>query len=340
MRHLLKHFTGHNARPVAQVAKGIHDPFLRWVVENLFLPEVPVWFVSMLLGLLSGGQIGLLSEGSLSFARSIERRYLDLGGTVSYRSTVADILVEHDRAVGVRLLDGTEHRADVVVSAADGYTTIFGMLGGRYVSDKIRNRYRKWPLFRPTVTASFGVDRTFPDEAVLTMVALEQPIIVGGYGASGYYIRTFNYGDAFAPAGKTVVQVQVETDWDSWHDLRRIDRPAYEAKKAEVAVELLTHLDRRWPGFSSLVDMTDVATPYTTWRYTGNHRGSYEGWLPTSENIMTVMERTLPGLADFYMAGQWVIPGGGVPPSLYSGRHVAQILCKRDGREFVATTPA
>ena len=86
--------------------------------------------------------------------------------------------------------------------------------------------------------------------------------------------------------------------------------------------------------------MTDVATPYTTWRYTGNRQGSYEGWLPTTENIMTVMERSLPGLADFYMAGQWVIPGGGVPPALYSGRHVAQILCKRDGREFVATTPA
>jgi phytoene dehydrogenase-like protein len=340
MRHQLKHFTGHNARPVAQVAKDIHDPFLRWVVENLFLPEVPVWFVSMLLGLLSGRQIGLLSEGSLSFARSIEQRYLDLDGTVDYRSTVAEILVEHDRAVGVRLLDGTEHRADVVVSAADGYTTIFGMLGGRYVSDKIRNRYRKWPLFRPTMIVSYGVGRTFPDEAVLTMVQLETPMLVGSYAAPGYYIRTFNYSDSFAPPGKTVVQVQVETDWDTWHDLRRADRPQYDSKKVDVAAEILRHLERRWPGFSSQVDMTDVATPYTTWRYTGNHRGSYEGWLPTSENIMTVMERSLPGLDDFYMAGQWVIPGGGVPPALYSGRHVAQILCKRDGKEFVATTPA
>ena len=338
LRHQLKHFSGHNARPVAQVAKGIHDPFLRWILENLFLPEVPVWFVSMLLGLLSGNQIGLLSEGSLSFARSIERRYLDLGGEVTYRSTVAEVLVENDRAIGVRLLDGTEHRADIVVSAADGYTTIFGMLGGRYLSDKVRNRYRRWPLFRPVVSVSFGLDRTFPDEAVLTMVALDRPLAVGGHTAPGCSIRIFNYGDSFAPAGKTVVQVQVETDWDTWHDLRRSDRPAYEAKKAETASQILSHLDRRWPGFSSRVDMTDVATPYTIWRYTGNHRGSYEGWLPTSENITTVMERTLPGLSNFYMAGQWVVPGGGVPPSLYSGRHVAQIICKRDGREFVATT--
>ena len=37
------------------------------------------------------------------------------------------------------------------------------------------------------------------------------------------------------------------------------------------------------------------------------------------------------------MAGQWVMPGGGVPPCLYSGRHVIQILCKRDENTFTAS---
>jgi phytoene desaturase len=80
--------------------------------------------------------------------------------------------------------------------------------------------------------------------------------------------------------------------------------------------------------------VVDVATPYTTWRHTRNRRGAWGGWLPTPEVINTRVERTLPGLADFTMAGQWVMPGGGVPPCLYSGRHVAQLLCHRDGRLF------
>lgn len=80
--------------------------------------------------------------------------------------------------------------------------------------------------------------------------------------------------------------------------------------------------------------MTDVATPYTTWRYTRNHRGAFEGWLPTPAAIAARVERTLPGLENFYMAGQWVTPGGGVPPCLYSGRQVVQILCHREGRKF------
>jgi phytoene dehydrogenase-like protein len=46
------------------------------------------------------------------------------------------------------------------------------------------------------------------------------------------------------------------------------------------------------------------------------------------------LSKTLPGLERFYMAGQWVEAGGGVPISAQSGRNVAQIICKRDGKRF------
>lgn len=79
--------------------------------------------------------------GSLEFARSLECRCLALGGEIHYESRVEKILAENDRAVGVRLVDGNEHYSDYVLSAADGRTTIFDMLGGRYVSKKIQGYY-------------------------------------------------------------------------------------------------------------------------------------------------------------------------------------------------------
>jgi phytoene dehydrogenase-like protein len=51
------------------------------------------------------------------------------------------------------------------------------------------------------------------------------------------------------------------------------------------------------------------------------------------------MDKILPGLDGFYMVGQWVEPGGGLPPAVMSGRNVTQIICKRDKRKFVASTP-
>jgi phytoene dehydrogenase-like protein len=54
--------------------------------------------------------------------------------------------------------------------------------------------------------------------------------------------------------------------------------------------------------------------------------------------MTTRIPKTLPGLDNFYMAGQWVEPGGGVPAVLPSGRQVVQIICHRDGVPF--TPPA
>jgi ABC-type multidrug transport system ATPase subunit len=70
----------------------------------------------------------------------------DYDGQVIYNAAVEEILVKENRAVGVRLADGREYRADIIVSAADGYSTIFKLLGGRYVDDKIKKRYTEWEL--------------------------------------------------------------------------------------------------------------------------------------------------------------------------------------------------
>jgi len=335
MRGMLRYWGGKYARPVGEYAEGIHDPWVRFVLTNLFLPEVPVWFVLMLLAWVATGEsAGLLEEGSLHFAQAIERRYQELGGEITYRATVEEILVEEDRAVGVRLADGSQHRAGAVVSAADGHGTIFGMLGGRHADEKTRARYANWKLIRPMLMVSFGAAREFPGEPWLQILKLERPITIGEASIEGLALRLFNYSTKFAPPGKTVVQVMLETEWDYWNDLQQQDRPRYDAEKERVAGEVLARLEGLYPGIPSQVEMTDVATPYTTWRYTRNHRGAFMGWLPTPEAIMTPIHRTLPGLRDFYMAGQWVVPGGGVPPSLFSGRHAVQLLCRRDGRRF------
>jgi len=85
--------------------------------------------------------------------------------------------------------------------------------------------------------------------------------------------------------------------------------------------------------------VVDVATPMTWHRYTGNWQGSFEGWLPTPKTLTMQMNKTLPGLYDFYMVGQWVQPGGGLPPAVMSARHAIQIICKEDNRRFKTSVP-
>ncbi|HEY4789533.1 MAG TPA: hypothetical protein VIH57_25960, partial [Bacteroidales bacterium] len=101
--------------------------------------------------------------------------------------------------------------------------------------------------------------------------------------------------------------------------------------------DVISELERRFERFGEQVEMIDVATPMTYKRYTGNWQGTYEGWLLTPKTMRTRMSKTLPGLHNFYMAGQWVEPGGGLPTAALSGRNVIQLICKKDRKKFNAS---
>jgi len=330
MRGLLRYFTGRYKRPVSEYTRGLSDPELRYLLDNLFLPEVPLWFILMLLGMLAGGQMALLEGGSESLVRPIERRFTSLGGEVVYGARVERVIVESDNAAGIRLADGTEHRADRVISAADGRGTIYGMLGGRYVDKAIEGRYRDWRTVKPLLMASFGVAREFKGEPHFTMYKLKEPLAVGKDRVRALSVRLFNYSGAFAPPGRTVVQAMFDTDWDHWAALRE-DRAAYDLAKEQVASDIVSRLEAHYPGITGQVELTDVVTPHTMWRYTLNDRGAYMGWLPPAEEMLKSMPRALPGLRGFYMAGQWSTPGGSALTSLYSGKQAVQVMAYDDG---------
>jgi phytoene dehydrogenase-like protein len=148
-----------------------------------------------------------------------------------------------------------------------------------------------------------------------------------------------NFDPTLAPPGKTVVKVLFPADYSYWKSLGQ-DRARYEREKEKIADQIIALLDQRYPGLAGQVEMRDVASPLTWERYTGNWQGSMEGWLMTRETFPPFrMSKTLPGLQNFYMAGQWVEPGGGVPTAALSGRNVIQLLCARERGRFVATTP-
>jgi len=334
---------------VKELSARFSDPFLREAFFAAFdLCDLPAILVPMMLSSMHNQNAGFPIGGSLEFARAIERRYLDLGGQIHYNSRVAEILVEtdaggQDRAVGVRLADGTEHRADVVVSAADGHATLFDMLKGKYVSDKVRGYYDQWPIFQPIVQVSLGIDRDLSGDPHSLSLPFPNPVAIAGQERTHMTFRHYGYDPTMAPPGKSVVTVMFISNHAYWKNLSG-DAERYEAEKKDIAIKVIDRLEARFPGISNQIEVVDVATPLTYERYTGNWQGSMEGWLITSESMRLMMsdkgmDKTVPGLDRFYMVGQWVEPGGGLPPAAMSGRNAIRTICEQDGIEFSASLP-
>ena len=325
-----------------EFAARFKDPVLREALRETWLPEFSILFMMFTFSYLHMKNAGYPIGGSLPMSHALEKRYLSLGGKVHYSSRVEKILVEADQAVGVRLADGSEHRAARVVSAADGYATLFKMLEGKYGDEKTREPYEKWPVFPSLLYIGIGVNRTFENEPHIISglsFPLRQPVEIGDRVRERLPVKIFNQDPTLAPPGKTSLAVMLSSQYEYWQELAQ-DRAAYEEKKDQIARTVISLLDQRYPGISAQVEMVDVATPLTFERYTGNWKGNPEGWLITPQNAVSVMKpmsQTLPGLKNFFMCGQWVEPGGGLPTGVISGRRLVKALCKEDGKKFEAT---
>ncbi len=328
---------------IGDYARRFKNPFLRqvfpYIVNLQNRPNFPLLGILQVLAWMDQKAAGYPVGGSLEFARSLGRQYIDLGGEILYKKQVVKILVENHRAVGVRLVDGSEHRGDYVISAADGHRAIFDMLDGKYVNNKIKSYYEGLSITPPIVHIGLGVARSFdgiPFSVTGTDFPLNEPIAISGQKHDRMCVRIYNFDPSLAPKGKTVLKVYFASEYDYWKQVHQ-DPERYEAEKEQIADQVVAALDHRFPGLAAQVEMRDVATPTTFEHYTGNWQGSFMGWETSTKTLIMRMSKALPKLKNFYMAGMWVEPGGGVPTAAMSGRNVAQIICRRDNKPFIAT---
>jgi phytoene dehydrogenase-like protein len=290
-----------------QFAGRFRNPLLRQAFPTVQydFPGVPMVIHLNFLAGCHSRILGWPEGGSLAFARGIAARYEALGGEIRTRSRVEKILVKDDRAIGVRLADGTEHRADIVVSAV-----------------------------------SLGVARDMAGEPHALTLFLEQPVTVMGQLHDRLDVEIFNFDPALAPAGKTSLKVLFKTSYAYWQALR-VDRARYDEEKHQIAETVIAQLDGRFPGLAQQVEAVDVATPLTIERFTGNWRG-LQAWTPQGQAISAAMKgftRTLPGLEDFYMAGQWGEAMIGISTAAISGRNLVERLCRQDKKRFDTLLP-
>ena len=303
------------------------------------MPDFPIAGFITMLAFMHKKSNGYPIGGSAEFARAIERRFCELGGTIHYGTRVDRIIVENDRAVGIAC-GPLETLADVVISCADGHATIFDMLGGKYLSPAVREAYDTYPVFPGLIYTGIGIDRALGGRPSSLLFPLEKELVLedGALIVRQLGVRLFTFDPTMAPPGKTAATVMISTrNHAYWTGLREKDPARYRGEKDRIGRLVVQALDAELGDIAAHVEVVDVTTPATWIRYTGNWKGSYEGFLPTRKTMMKNLGFTLPGLKGFYMHSQWASIGGGLPPAAMNGRTLARLICRKYGRKFQAS---
>jgi phytoene dehydrogenase-like protein len=312
------------------------DPMLRSFFSTGDVGKLSAIAMVLSLSWMGSGNAGYCIGGAQAMIRLIEEKIASLGGKIRYRARVQRVIVEDDTAVGVQLASGELIRAGWVVSAADGHTTLFEFLGGRYIDPILQKQFQHGETFASYLQVSLGVARDLRGEPPMVTRILESPITVDPETTHEHLgFRFFHFDPTFAPPGKTAVTCILPTrNFAYWSDLRRNVPMAYYAAKNRIAETVIGVLERRMPGIREAVEMVDVSTPATVIRYTGNWCGSQEGWLFKPGEGMRMLPNSLPGLKQFMMVGQWIMPGGGLPSGPMTARPTVKAMCRLDRVRF------
>jgi all-trans-retinol 13,14-reductase len=270
------------------------------------------------------------------------------GGAVITSAEVDSIQFERGRAVGVRLTDGRELRAPLVVSDA-GWAATFGRLVPREITECAGLR-PTIPGVKPSLAhvalyvgarqdaASLGLRRSniwvYPhhdhDENVARYLAdPEAPLPVAYLSFPSAKDPDF----ARRHPGHATVEVIGLAPWEwfaRWEETRWKKRGAdYEAFKARLADRLMEALLRQVPSLRGAVDHAELSTPLSTKHFAGHPHGEIYGLSHAPARFAARQLRPETPIPGLYLTGADICTAG-VGGALMGGVLTASVLTRRN----------
>jgi phytoene dehydrogenase-like protein len=212
------------------------------------------------------------------------------------------------------------------------------MLDGRYLTEPIKKYYGGVGDSSPFGLIIFlGLEGELPDVPHALTLLFDEPLNVGEIEQDSVHIVTFGPETGLVPEGKSIIKIEVQAKYPYWKERRDTDLKAYREEKKRIADEIISRISPRFPGLKGRIEVTDISTPPTAERYTGNRYGWQAG--PPKEHVTEIqhkgLSKKLPGLEGFFHVGQWSTASLGVSSVAVTGRNMVKELCKQDKKHFI-----
>jgi prolycopene isomerase len=261
--------------------------------------------------------VGVIAE---KLVAGLERH----GGAIRYRARVTRVLLEGNRAVGVRLASGEELRARLVVSNATRWDTFAGedaaaspLVDAEHTpaaETTWRRRYKAAPSF---LSLHLGVRaEAVPSGTHVHHLLLEEWSAMDAEQGTIFVSIPTLLDPGLAPAGHHIVHTFTPSSMEAWQGLSPAD---YQTAKQAAADRLIRRLEVILPGLSGAISLREVGTPRSHRRFLGRRGGSY-GPIPAGRLPgLLPMPFNRTGIRDLYCVGDSCFPGQGLNAVAFSG---------------------
>lgn len=234
--------------------------------------------------------------GGSALPKALTRALTRAGGTFKLETRVDKILLEGKRAIGVRLSDGTELRANHVVSNADPGITYRKLIGDEHLPTGLKNKLQKTRWSTAAVSLFFAVECDVKAlgldsgnywlcpgiDAEAAYSAMEKTDVLELDELPGLFLSITTLKDPSSFNGRhhtceAFVFVPFETFAKYSGPASGAHGAEYEAFKKKIAGKMLQMIEKQLPGLTKNVVFQDLGSPLTNVHYVEATGGSVYG---------------------------------------------------------------
>ena len=300
-------------------------PGIRKAIQTIVPDEYAAVALIGTLSTLNAGDGGYPEGGSLAMVERMVKTFKDLGGTLLLNTKVKKIRIENRAVVGITLNDESLLNAEAVIVTQETMAALDNLfdepLQDKWLADLRKNT-------KPAVCTFIGMGiRCALPKPILPAWELDEPIEHGGITETRLCFYNNAGHKGYAPENSAVLTTAFMGDtYDFWKKAKEEGR--YKEEKQALADKICRAVCKKFPQAQDKIEVIDIATPLTYERYTGAYHGSWMSISGVGDKMSTYpgFSKNISGL---YFAGHRMMPPGGLPVAVYTGRMAAQMVCRQ-----------
>jgi len=276
--------------------------------------------------------------GMQAFSNSLADNFQKYGGELFLSTKAKKILLKNKKAIGIIINNNELIKSRYIVSNCDAKQTFLELIGKENISESFINLLNKMIPSVSAFVVYLGINKDLTNEfegkgniwyaSSYDIENIYSEIVKGEVDshANCILIASPSFHDAsLAPTGKQSLMLvfnspfKTEQYWEN-EKIRLGDRLL---KKAEDIVGKL----------SDYLQLKDIATPLTLFRYTLNYQGAAYGWAAISSQISRSLISHESEIEGLFLSGHWCMRGagqGGISTVACIGRDTAKLILNQE----------
>jgi len=280
---------------------------------------------------------GIVEGGSLKMMRRISDKFVAMGGKLHLNAPVKKILIKDNVALGILLESGERINANYVVCSTDIHHALFELLEGQYLDKDWNNKFENKHayLIKSSILLSYKTKANLSKQPRMADYVVPKYDFLGSE-ITHFSIRNFAFDKSFiSEEGSTLMSVLLPANEKSYEYLSSLTKEEYRKIKWEKALDFSKLVYKKMGLEPREMPLIDVCTPCTFERYCNAYHGAYMAFVTTKNSHGLMRPGIIKGLKNFVVGGQWIMPPGGLPVAIFSGKHAAMRICKMDKQKFI-----